>query len=99
MVPHYSQDVDMPALEVQLPHRILYVHTTGCGDARLVQAEVDGQEVCLQVLEVDGRRYKLQYCGAQRVIRVGSPLWVSLEHRMPPPRMEDLSKVGVMWGL
>lgn len=97
MVQKNCRDGGVQAMEVQLPHRILYVQKMGHGDAQLVQAEVDGQEVCLQVLEVAGRQYKLQHCGAQRVVRVESPLLVSLGHHMPLPRTEDLSKVGCCW--
>lgn len=81
------------ALEVQLPHRIMYVRDTGSSDAQLVQAEVDGQAVFLQVLQMGPRQYKLQHCGAQRVIQVDSPLSARLGCHMPVQHAEDFSKV------
>lgn len=61
-------------LEVQLPHRIVYVRDAGGGTAQLVQAEVDGAPVSLQVLSAGLRQYRLQHCGAHRVVQVGGGL-------------------------
>ncbi len=57
-------------LEVQLPHRILYVRDAGASTAQLVRAEVDGESANLQVLAAGPRQYRLQHCGAHRVVQV-----------------------------
>lgn len=57
-------------LEVQLPHRILYVRDAGGSTAQLVRAEVDGAPVSLQVLASGPRQLKLQHCGAHRLVQV-----------------------------
>ena len=82
------------ALEVQLPGRILYVRDAGGSTAQLVHAEVDGQAVHLQVLAAGPRHYHLQHCGAQRLVQVDSPAAAQLAQHMPPPVVEDFSKVG-----
>ncbi|KAL4856779.1 Propionyl-CoA carboxylase alpha chain [Chlorella vulgaris] len=81
------------ALEVQLPHRIMYVRDCGTGNAQLVRAEVDGQAAVLQVLEAGPRQYALQHCGAQRVVQVDGVLAAQLARHMPVPQVEDFSKV------
>jgi hypothetical protein len=86
------------ALEVQLPGRILYVQDAGGSTAQLVHAEVDGQAVHLQVLAAGPRHYHLQHCGAQRVVEVDSPAAAQLAQHMPPPVVEDFSKVGAWVG-
>jgi hypothetical protein len=82
------------ALEVQLPHRIMYVRDCGTGNAQLLRAEVDGQAAVLQVLEAGPRQYALQHCGAQRVVQVDGVLAAQLARHMPVPQVEDFSKVG-----
>lgn len=80
------------ALEVQLPHRILLARDAGGSTAQLVNAEVDGEAVLLQVLSSGPRQYRLQHCGAHRTVQVDSPLAAHLGRYMPPPHTEDFSK-------
>ena len=82
------------ALEVQLPHRIMLVRDTGGSSAQLVNAEVDGERVALQVLSRGPRHLRLQHCGAQRLVALDAPLAAELTHYMPAPTPEDFSKVG-----
>jgi propionyl-CoA carboxylase alpha chain len=81
------------ALEVQLPHRILLVRDTGGSSAQLVNAEVDGERLALQVLSRGPRHLRLQHCGAQRSITLDAPLAAELTRYMPAPTTEDFSKV------
>ncbi|EFN58393.1 hypothetical protein CHLNCDRAFT_55993 [Chlorella variabilis] len=62
------------------------------GSGQALEAEVDGQAVFLQVLQMGPRQYKLQHCGAQRVIQVDSPLSARLGCHMPVQHAEDFSK-------
>ncbi|KAL4458176.1 hypothetical protein ABPG75_013041 [Micractinium tetrahymenae] len=80
-------------LEVQLPHRIMYVRDAGGSTAQLVRAEVDGAPLSLQVLSAGPRQYKLQHCGAQRTVQVDTPVSAQLQQYMPPPQVEDFAKV------
>lgn len=64
-------------LEVQLPHRIMYVRDAGGSTAQLSRAEVDGAQVSLQVLSAGLRQYRLQHCGAHRVVQVGWAGWAA----------------------
>ena len=82
------------ALEVQLPHRILLVRDAGGSTAQLVNAEVDGLPMFLQVLAAGPRQLTLQHCGAQRVVTVDTPQAAALVQHMPPVHLEDFSKVG-----
>ena len=82
------------ALEVQLPHRIMLVRDTGGSSAQLVNAEVDGERVALQVLSRGPRHLRLQHCGAQRLVALDAPLAAELTRYMPAPTTEDFSKVG-----
>ncbi len=62
--------------------------------ASALQADIDHMGVCCQVVRWSPRQYTLQYCGAHRTITIDSPAAAALAQYMPPPPVEDLSKVG-----
>jgi len=83
------------ALEIELASRILQVSGTPDGMSPfLVVARIDGSEALCQIISRGPRHVVLQYCGAQRRIVVDPPAAAALQHIMPAPIEEDLSKVA-----
>jgi propionyl-CoA carboxylase alpha chain len=88
-----SSSSSTPALEIELPERILQISATSVDGALLVQATIDGNEALCQIIDKSARHVTLQYCGAHRKITIDSPAAAEVAHYMPPPHLEDLSKV------
>jgi propionyl-CoA carboxylase alpha chain len=82
-----------PPLEIELPDRILQLSATSVDGALLVHATIDGNEAFCQIIDKSARHMTLQYCGAHRKVTIDSPAAAEVAHYMPPPHLEDLSKV------
>jgi propionyl-CoA carboxylase alpha chain len=94
MVPPRSSPAVEPALEIELPERVLHVslrvHAT---PTPVVYADIDGAEAICQVIHRQGQQLTLQYAGAHRTFTVASPTVAALQPLMPPPHVEDLSRL------
>lgn len=61
-----------------------------CAD--LLRVSVNGQTAVCQVLSRTANTVTMQYCGAQRMLRVQTPVQSRLQQHMPPPARATASK-------
>lgn len=86
---------DDQSFEVTLPDRVLTVAVDQLqSDSLVLKARVDhAEDITLQILEHVPRALLLQHCGAQRHIVIDRGDIAGLSQYMPPPHVEDMSKV------
>jgi len=82
-----------PPLEIELPDGVFQITATSVDGALLVHATIDGNEALCQIIDKSARHMTIQYCGAHRRVTSDSPAAAEVAHYMPPPHLEDLSKI------
>lgn len=92
---HLSQDGSGLIVDVQVGDSIfkLDAQTSPPAGLGVVEALLNGETAICQILKRLPRGYQMLYAGATREVLVRRPELAALEKYMPPPHVQDFSKV------